>query len=218
MTLVIPGTAACQASLSFTVTQSLLKFISIESVMPSNYLILCYPLLLLSSIFPRIKVFSNVSALHTKWPKYWRFSFSISPPNEYSGLISFTIECFDLRALQGTLKSLLQHNSKASILWHADFFMVQLSHLKMTTGKTITLTIWTLVGKAISLLFNTLSRFFIAFLPRSKCLLISLLQSPTPAILEPNKIVCHCFHCFPIYLPCSNGTRCCDLSFFNVEF
>ena len=128
-----------------------------------------------------------MSALPIRWPKYWRFSFSISHPNEYSGLISFTIECFDLRALQGTLKSLLQHNSKASILRCSVFFIVQLSHLKMTTGKTIALTIWTLVGKAISLLFNTLSRFFIAFLPRSIYLLILWLQSPSTVILEPKK-------------------------------
>ena len=153
---VTPWTAACQASLSFTISQSLLKLMSIELVMPSNHLILCHPLLLLSSIFPRIRVFSNESALHIRWPKYWSISFSISPSNEYSGLISFTIDWFGLLAIQGTLKSLLQHhNSKASIQCSA-FFIVQLSHLYTTTGKPIALTRWTFVGKVMSLLFNTL--------------------------------------------------------------
>ena len=150
---------------------------SIESVMPSNHLVLCHPLLL-PSILPNIRVFSNDSALLITWPKYWSFSFNISPSKEYSVLISFRIDWFDLLAVQGTLKSLLQHHSsKASILQHSAFFMVQLSHPYMTTGKTIALTIWTFVGKVISLLFNMLSRFVIAFLPRSKCLLISWLQS-----------------------------------------
>ena len=139
----------------------------------SNHFILCCPLLLLPSVFPSIRVFSNESVLHIRWPKYWSFSFSISPSNEYSGLSSFTIDWWDLLAVQGTLKSLLQHhNSKASVLWCSAFFMVQLSHLYMTTGKTIALTKWTFVGKVISLLFNMLSRLVIAFLPRSKCLLI----------------------------------------------
>ena len=163
-------TAACQASLSFTISWSLLKLVSIESVMPSNHLILCHPLLLLPSIFPSIRVFSSELALHIRWPKYWSFSFSISPPQEYSGLIFFRIDWFDFLAVQGILKSLLQHHSlKASI-------KVQLAHPYMTTGKTIALTIWTFVGEVMSLLFNILSRFVIAFLPRSKNLLISRLQ------------------------------------------
>ena len=143
-----PWTAARQASLSITNSQSLLKLMSIESVMSSNHLILCHPLLLPPSIFPSIRVFSNESALHFRWPKYWGFSFSISPSNEYSGLISFRINWFDLLASQETLRSLLWlHNSKASILWHSAFFMVHLSHLYMTTGKTIALTIWTFISK-----------------------------------------------------------------------
>ena len=159
------------------------------------------------------------SVLHIRWPKYLSFSFSISPSNEYSGLISFRIESFDLLAVQGTLKSLLQHHSsKASILWCSAFFMVQISHPYMTTGKTITLTRWTFVSKVMSLLFIMPSRLVIVFLPRSKHLLISWLQSPSAVILEPPKIVSHCFHCFPIYLPWSEGTRCHDLSFLNVEF
>ena len=161
-----PWTAAHQASLSITNSWSLLKLMSIESVMPSHHLILCHPLLLLPSIFP-IKVFSNESVLPIRWPKYCSFSFSISPSNEYSGLISF-----DLFAVQGTLKSLLQHHSsKASILQHSTFFIVQLSHLYRTTGKTVALTRWPFVGKVMSLLFNKLSRLVTAFLPRSKCLL-----------------------------------------------
>ena len=147
-----PWTAACQASLSITNSQSLLKLMSIELVMPSNYLILCHPLLLLPSTFPNIRVFSNELALHIGWPKYWSFSFSISPSNEYSGLVSFRIHLFDLLAVQGTLKSLLwHHSSKASILWHSAFFTVQLSHPYMTIGKTIALTRWIMVGKLMSL-------------------------------------------------------------------
>ena len=175
---------------------------------------------LLPSIFPSRRVFSNVSVLCIRWPKYWSFSFSISPSNEYLGLISFRMDWLDLPAIQGTLKSLLQHHSlKASILQHSAFFIVQLSHPYMTTGKTITLTRWIFIGKVMSLLFNMLSRLVITFLPRSKHLLISWLQSPSPVILEPpqNK-VSHCFHCFPIYLPWSDGTRCHDLHFLNVEF
>ena len=149
---------------------------------------LCRPLLLLPSIFPNIRVFSNESVLYIRWPKYWSFSFSISPSNEYSGLISFRIDWLDLLAVQGTLKSLLQHHSsKASILWHSAFFMAQLSHPYITTGKTIALTVWTFTGKVIFLLFNMLSRLVIAYLPRSKCLLISWLQSPSEVILEPKK-------------------------------
>ena len=174
-----PWAAAHQASLSFTISQSLLKLMSFELVMPSNHLILCCPLLLLPSIFPSIRVFSDELVLHIRWPKYW--SFCISPSNEYSGLISFRTDWFDL-AVQGTLKSILQHHSsKASILQCSAFFMVQLSHLYMTTGKTIALTS-DFVSKVMSLLFNMLSRFVIAFLPRSNCLLISWLQSPSTVI------------------------------------
>ena len=171
-------------------------------MMPSSHLILCHPFLLLPSIFPSIRVFSNESVLHIRWPKYWSFSFSISSSNEYSGLISFKVAWFDLLAVQGILKSLLQwHSSKASILWCSTFFIVQLSHPYMTTWKTIALTRWTFVGKVMSLLLNIL-----------------WLQSPSAVILEPPKIVCHYFYCFPIYLPWSDGTRCHDLSFLNVEF
>ena len=162
---------------------------SIESVVPSSHLILCHPLLLLPPIPPSIRVFSNESALHMRWLKYWSFSFSISPSNEHPGLISFRIDWLDLLAVQGTLKSLLQHHSsKASILWYSAFFTVQLSQPYMTTGKTIALTRWTFVGKVRSLLFNLLSRLVITFLPRSKRLLISWLQSPSAVILEPPKI------------------------------
>ena len=158
--------------------------------MPSNHLILCRPLLLLPSIFPSIRVFSNESVLCIRWPKYGSFSFSICPSNEYSGLISFRIDCLDLLAVQGTLKSLLQHySSKASILRCSAFFIVQLSHPYMTTGKTIALTRRIFVGKVMSLHFNMLSRLVITFLPRSKCLLISWLQSPSAVILEPQKSV-----------------------------
>ena len=168
-------TAAHLASLSITNSQSLLKLTSIESVMPSNHFILCHPLLLLSSIFPRIKEkISNESVLHIRRPKYWSLSFNISPFNEYSGLISFRINGFDLLAVQETLKSLLQHHSsKASIFWCSAFFAMQLSDPYMTIGKTIALTRWAFVGKVMSLLFNTLSRFVIAILSKSKCLLIS---------------------------------------------
>ena len=171
-----PWTAARQASLSIANSQSPPKPISIESVMPSNHLILCCSLLLLPSILPSIMVFSNESALHIRWPKYWRFSFSISPSKEHPGLISFRMDWLDLLVVQGTLKSLLQHpSSKASILRCSAFFTVQLSHPYMTTGKTIALTRWNFVGKVISLLFNMLSRLVITFLPRSKRLLISWL-------------------------------------------
>ena len=161
-----PWTAACQASLSFTISWSLLKLMSIESLMQFNHLILSRPFLLLPSIFPSIMVFSSELVLRIRWPRYWNFSFNISPSNEYSGLISFKIDWFDL-AVQGTLKSLLQHHSsKALVLQHSAFFIVQLSHPYMTTGKTIALTIWTFVGKVMSLLSNMLSRLIIAFLPR----------------------------------------------------
>ena len=169
---VTPRTAAHQASLLFTISQSLLKLMCIELVMPSNHLILCHPLLLLPSILPSIRVFSSESSLHIRWPESW--SFSISPSNEYSWLISFRVDWFDLLVVQGTLKSLLQHHSsKASVLRFSAFFMVQLSHPYVTTGKTIALSIRTFLVKVMSLLFNMLSRFVIAFLPRSKHLLIS---------------------------------------------
>ena len=187
---VTPWTAACQASLSITNSQSLPNLMSIESVMPSNHLILCHSLLLLPSIFPSIRVLSNELALCLRWPKYWSFSFNISPSNEHPGLISFRKDWFNLLADQGTLKSLLQHHSsKASILQCSAFFIVQLSHPYMNTLKTIALTRWNFVGKAMSLLFNMLYRLVVTFLPRSKCLLISWLQSPSAVILEPPKIV-----------------------------
>ena len=187
-----------------------------KSVMPSSHLILCHPLLL-PSIFPSIRAFSNESALCIRWPKDWSFSFSISLSNEYSGLISFRMDWLQsILAVQGTLKSLLQHHSsKASILEHSAFFVVQLSNRYMTTGKTIALTRQTFVGKIMSLLFNMLSRLVITFPLRSKRLLISWLQSPSPVILEPKKIA-HCFHCFPVYLPWSHGTGYHDLHFWNI--
>ena len=161
---------------------------SMESVMPSNQLILCHPLVHLPSVFPSIRLFSIESVLYNRWPKYWSFSFSLSPSNEYSGLISFRMDWFDLLAVQGTLKSLLQHqSSKAAIVHCLAFFISQLSNPYMTTGKTIALTRWTFVNKVMSLLFNMLSRLAIAFLPRRKCLLISWLQSLSAMILEPGK-------------------------------
>ena len=191
-----PWTAACQTSLSLTISRSLLKLI-LESIMLSSHLTLCCHLLLLPSIFPSIRIFSSESTLHIRWPKYWSFSFSISPSNEYSGLMSFRIDWFDL-AVHGTLKSLFQHHSlKASVLQCSAFFMVQLSHPYMTTGKTVASTRRTFDGKLMSLLFNTLSRFVIAFLPRSRCLLISQLQSSSAVILEPKNRM----SLFPFYPP-----------------
>ena len=182
-------TAAYQASLSFTISQSFLKLMSIESVMLSNHLILCRPIFLPPSIFPSIRVFSNESALCMRWPKYWSLSFSISHSNEYSRLVSFRIDWSELLAVQGTLKNFLQHhNSKASILRHSAFFMVQQSHPYVIIGKPIALITWTFVGKVKSLQFNTLSRLVITFLPRSKHLLVSWLKSPSAVILEPRKI------------------------------
>ena len=195
-----PWTAARQASSSITNCQSPHKPMSIESVMLSNHLILCLPLFLLPSIFPSNRVFSNKSVLCTRWPKYWSFSFSIIPSNEHPGLISFRMGWLDLLAVQGMLKSLLQqHSSKASILQCSAFFIVQLSHPYMTTGKTISLTRQAFAGQVMSLLFNMLSRLVITFLPRSKHLLFSWQQSPSAVILEPpqNKL-CYCFW---IYLP-----------------
>ena len=180
-----PWTAAHQASPSLPTT----KLMSIKSVMPSNHLIFCCPLLLLPPIFPSIRLFSSESVLHIRWPKYWSFSFSVSPSSVYSGLISFRMDWLDLLAVQGTLKSLLQHHSsKASILQCSAFFIIQLSLPYMATGKTTALIRQTFVGKVMSLLFNMLSRLVIAFLPRSKCLLILWLQSPSAVILESCKI------------------------------
>ena len=200
-----PWTAARQASLSITDSWSLLKLMTIESVMPSNHLILCCPLLLLSSIFPSMRVFSNESDLHIRWPKYWSFSFSISPSNDYS----FRIDWFDLLAVQWTLKSLLQHHSsKASILWHSPFFMVQLSHPYVTPGKTIALTGRTFVSKVMSLIFNMLSRFVIFFSKEQASLNFLAAVTMCNGFGAQENKVSHCFHCFPIYLLWSDGTRC----------
>ena len=186
-TLCDPVNAARQVSPSITNSRSLPKLMPIESVMASSRLILCRPLLLLPPIPPSISVFSNESTLCMRWPKYWSFSFSISPSSEHPGLISFRMDRLDLLAVQGTLKSLQHHSLKASIFRRSAFFTAQLSHPYMTTGKTIVLTRWTFVGKVMSLLFNMLSRLVITFLPRSKRLLISWLQSPSAVILEPQK-------------------------------
>ena len=216
---VTPWTAKHQASLSITISQSSPKLMPIELVMLYNHLILCYILLLPPSIFPSISVFSNESALRIKWWKYWSFSFNIIPSNEYSGLISFRIAWLDLLAVHGTLKSLLQHHtSKASILRHSAFFIVQLSIPYMTTRKTMALTRQTFVDKVMSLLFNMMSRLVITFHPRNKCLLISWLHSPSEWFWSPKNNVCYCFHYFPIHLPWSDGTRCHDLCFLNIEF
>ena len=194
--LATPWTAACQASLSIASSWSL--FISFETVMPFNHLILCCHLLLLPPIPPSIRVFSNESPLCIRWPKYWSFRLNISPSIERPGLISFRMDWLDLLAVQGTLKSLLQHhNSEASIPLRSAFFVVQLLHQYVTTGKTTALTRWNFVGKVMSLPFNTLSRLVIAFLPRSKCLLLSWLHSPSAVILEPSKIKSDTFRCFP---------------------
>ena len=199
---VTPWTAALQASLSTTNSRSLLKLMSIEAVMPSNHLILCRPLLFPPSIIPSIRVFSRESVLCIRWSNHWRFSFSISPSNDYSGLISHRMDWLDLLTVHETLKSLLQHHSsKPSIIRHSAFFIVQLSHPYMTTGKTMALTRQTFVGKVMSLLFNMLSRLVITFLPRNKHLFISwlLVTICSDFGAQKNK-VCHCFHCFPKYL------------------
>ena len=208
-----PWTAAHQASLSITKSQSLLKLMSIELMMSSNHLILCRPLLLVSSIFLSIRVFSTESVLCIRWPKYW--SFSISPSNEYSGLISFSIDWFELLAVQGTLKSLLQHYSSKASFWHSAS-VVQLSHPHMRTAKTIALTRWTFMGKVVSL--QTLSR-FVSFSSKEQASFnfMAAITICSDFGAQENK-VCHCFHCFPIYLSWSDGTRCHDLSFLNVEF
>ena len=189
LTLCDPMDCITPGFLPITNSQSPPKSMSTESVMPSTHFILCHLLLLLPSIFPNIRVFSIESVLPIRWPKYWSLSFNISPSNEYSGLVSFRMDWLDLLAVQGTLKSLLQHHSsKASILQRSAFFIVQLSHPHMTTGKTIALTRWTFVGKVMSLLFNMLSRLVITFLSRHKYLLISWLQTPSAVILEPPKV------------------------------
>ena len=203
-------------SLSLTISHSLPKLMSIDSVMPSNHVILCSPSSL-PSMFPSIRVFSNESALCIRWPKYW--SFSISPSSENSGLISFRMNWFDLLAVQGTLKSLLQlHSLKASVLQCSSFFMVQLSHPYMTTGKTVALTIWTFVSQVMSLLCNMLSRFFITFLPRSKCLLISWLQSPSTVLLEPEKIKSVTVPTFSTRICHEVRDWCHDLHFWMLSF
>ena len=208
----MPGFPVHHQLLEFTLTH--VHWVG-DDIQPSHPLL---SILLLPSIFPSIRVFSNESGLGIRWPKYWSFSFNIIPSSEHPRLISFRMDWLDLLEVHGTLKSLLQHHSsKASILQHSAFFIVQLSCPYMTTGKTIALNRRTFVGKVMSLLFNMLSRLVITFLPRSKCLLISWLQSPSAVILEPPKIKSDCFHCFPIYFPWSDGTRCHDLRFLNVE-
>ena len=210
---VAPWTAACQTSLSITNSQSLLKLMSTESVMPSNHPILCHPILFLPSISPSIRAFSNESVLHIRWPQCWSFSFSLTPCNEYSGFISLRIDWFDLLAVQRTLKSLLQHHSsKASA-----FFIVQLSLPYMTTGKTIALTRWTFVSKVMSLLFNLLSRLVIASSEQASFNCMAAVTICSDFGAQENK-ACHCFHCFPIILPWSSGTGCHDLHFLNIEF
>ena len=195
-------TAACQASLSLTISRSWFQLMSFESLMSSNHHIFCCFLLLLPSIFPSIRIFSNESALPFWWPKYWCFSFNISPSNEYSRMISFKIDLLDLLTFQGTLKSLLQHhNSKASIFQCSAFFMVQLSHPYMTTGKTIPLATQTFVTKIVLLLSNTLSRSVVAFLPKNKCLNFMLAVTVHSDFGAQENKICHCFHFFSFYLP-----------------
>ena len=213
-------TAARQASLSFTVSQSLLKLMSTELMMPSNYLVLCNPLLLLPSILPNIRVFSNESVHLSRWPNDWSFSFSISPSKAYSVLIATRSDWFDLLAVEGMPKSLLQHHSsRTTIIWHTAFFMLQLLYPYMITGKAIVLTRQTFVDKVIPLLFNMLSRFFTAFLPKSKHFfnVMAAVTIHSDFGAQENN-VCHCFHCFFIYLPWSDGTKFHDLSFLNAGF
>ena len=206
----------------FPVHHQLLDLVQIHVHWVSDVIQPPHPLLFLPSIFPSIRVFSGESVLHMRWPNYWSFSFNISPSNEYSGVISFRMDYMDLLAVQGTLKSLLQHHSsKASVFQCSAFFRVQLSHPYMTTRKTIALSRWTIVGKAMSLLFNMLSRLVITFLPRSKRLFISWLQSPSAVILEaphPKIKKSYSFHCFPIYFPWCDGTRCHDLVYWILSF
>ena len=207
-----------QGSLSFAVSWSLCRLMSIELMMPSNHHILCCPFRLLPSIFPGFRVFSSESVLCIRWPKYWSFNFNISPYNEHSGLISFRMDWLGLLAVQGTLKSLFQYySSKASILQRSAFLIVELSHPYMTTEKTIAWTRWTSVDKVMSLLFNMLSRLVIIFLPRSKPLLIFMVAVTICSDFEaPKNKVSHCFDSFPIYFPWSDRTRCHDLRFLNV--
>ena len=215
LTLCNPMNSSTPGLLSNTNSRSLPKLRSIESVMPSNHLIFCCPLLLLPSIFPSIKVFSNESVLRIRWPKYWSFSFNISPSSEHSGLISFRMDWLDLLAVQGTLQSLLQHHSsKASILQRSAFFIVQLSHPYKTTGKTITLTRGTFVDKVVSLLFNMLSSLVITFLQGARSFNFMAAVTICSDFGAPQNKVSHCF---PIYLLWSDGTGCHDLSFLNVE-
>ena len=213
----IPWTAARQASLSFTVSQSLLKLMSIVSMMPSNHLILCHPLLLLTSIFPSIRVFSNESVLCIRWPNYGSFGISLS--NKYSGLISFRMDWLDLLAVQGTLKSLHQHHSsKASVLQCSAFFMVQLSHTYMTTGENNSFHYMELCHQVMSLLYNMLSRVVIAFLPRRKCLNFMAAVTICSDFGGQENRICHCFHFPPFCLLWSSETRCHDLGFLIVQF
>ena len=218
LTLCDPKDSSTQGLSVHKSSQSPLRLMSIDLVMPPNHVILCCPLLGLPTIIPSIRVFSNESALHIRWWKYWSFSFSISLSNEHVGLISLRMDWLDLLAVQGTLKSLLQHHSsKASILRHSAFSIVQLLHPYTTTWKTIALTTWALVGKAMSLLFNMFSRFVITFLQRSKHLnFMAVITIYSDFGAEKNKVR-HCFHFFPIYLSWSGGTRCHDLSFLNVS-
>ena len=213
---VTPWTAAGQASLSITNSWSLLKLMSTELVIASNHLMLCHSLLLPPLIFPSIRVFSSESFLHIRRPKCWSFSFSTS--SEYSGLIPLRMNWFDLFQCKGLSRVSQHHSSKASILWHSAFFIVQLSHPYKTTGKTIALTRHTFVGKVMSLLFNMLSRLVITFHPTRKHLLISWLQSQSAVILQPKEINSLYFHCYPVYLPWIDVTWCHDLRFLNVEF
>ena len=213
-----PWTATCQASLSFSISQSLLKFMFIKLMKPSNHLILCHCLLLLPPIFPSTRVCSCESVVHIRWLKYYSFSFSIVSSNEYSGLNSFRIDWFDLLVVQETLTSLLQHhNLKASVLWHSAFFMVQLSHPYLTTGKTIALTRWTFLGKVMSLLFNMLPWYVIASKEQVSFSFTAAVMVCSDFGAQENE-VCHCFDCSSIYLPWSDGTRCHDLGFLNIEF
>ena len=214
-----PGTAVFQASLSITNSWDLLKLISINSVMPSNHLIICHPLLLLPSVFPSIRVFPNESVLRIRWPRVLGFSFKIIPSNEYSGLISFRVYWFDLLVVQGTPKSVLQHcSSKASVLWCSAFFVVQLSHPYMTTGKTSALTRRTFVSKVMPLFFNMLSRFIVAFFSEEQAYFnfMAVVTICSNFGTRENTIY-HCAHCLPIYSPWSDGIGCHDLSFLNVQ-
>ena len=215
---VTPWTAERQASLSITNSRSLPKLMSIESVMPSNHLILCHPLLLLPSILPSMRVFSSESFLRIRWPKCCSFSFSISPSNEYSGLISFRIDWIDLLAIQGTCKSLLQHRSSKASIRQTAFFIVQVSHPCMTAGKTIALTRWTFVGKVMSLLFNMLSRLVIAFSKEQASFNVMAAVTICSDFGAPQNKVSHCFHCFPINLPLMMGPDAMILIFWMLGF